>query len=460
MAQGQLVVYFYEHVDVLGDTLHSGVAAKTPAESFRSLGFSFLGDAGPTFIVVVVRAFVFHQVSQGHSAKQKNRQEAQQPKRGATNRPRGADASVLGGASETNSLMGRRSRPKGSPEFSEASQSSHLPLTIGPKLLKSAMCLVRLHSYAVLRRRATELGKEPPRKLDALSKDFIVALRKLGQMPTGLSVNAQEETWSWGLLHFSAHKGEVGLMEWLLKQKARPDVADEEGNTPLVLCAKSNHVQAMEMLMARGASILQRTKEQGFTPLLWAAVGGHKEVTKSLLQADADVEEQDYDERTPLIWASRLGHMAVVKILLKECPDLTWRDKEGLTALDHCREHLELRAAVVLAQEQYARLMDGAQRNDLQAVEHLLEHGAVPRYRDASGWTPLHWAVLHDASEMSKLLVRYGASPELLGEESELCSQLAKRGRRVGTRLAKVLGANTQLLTAAEVSQTSRLFRF
>ena len=94
MAQGQLVVYFYEHVDVLGDTLHSGVAAKTPAESFRSLGFSFLGDAGPTFIVVVVRAFVFHQVSQGHSAKQKNRQEAQQPKRGATNRPRGADASV------------------------------------------------------------------------------------------------------------------------------------------------------------------------------------------------------------------------------------------------------------------------------------------------------------------------------------------------------------------------------
>lgn len=279
-----------------------------------------------------------------------------------------------------------------------------------------------------------------------------VSLRKLGQMPAGLGVNAQEETWSWGLLHFAAHKGEVGLMEWLLKQKARPDIPDEEGNTPLVLCAKSNHVQAMEMLMARGASIAQRTKEQGFTPLLWAAVGGHKEVTKSLLQAEADVEEQDYDDRTPLIWASRLGHMGVVKILLKECPDLTWCDKEGLTALDHCREHLELRAAVVLAQEQYTRLMEGAQRNDVQAVGHLLEHGAVPRYRDASGWTPLHWAVLHEASEMSKLLVRYGASPELLGEESELCSQLASRGRRVGTKLSKILGANTRLLAAAEAA--------
>ncbi|CAE7605194.1 kidins220b, partial [Symbiodinium sp. KB8] len=109
-------------------------------------------------------------------------------------------------------------------------------------------------------------------------------------------------------------------------------------------------------------------------------------------------------------------------------------------------------SGAVHAQEQYSRLMEGAQRNDVQAVGHLLEHGAVPRYRDASGWTPLHWAVLHEASEMSKLLVRYGASPELLGEESELCSQLASRGRRVGTKLSKILGANTRLLAAAEAA--------
>jgi len=279
-----------------------------------------------------------------------------------------------------------------------------------------------------------------------------VELRKLGRMPNGLNVNACEEKFGWGLLHFACHKGEAGLAQWLLKQKARTDVTDAEGNTPLVLCAKSNHVQAMELLMARGASITQRTKEQNFTPLLWAAAGGHFQATKSLLEADADVEDRDFEDRTPLMWAARHGHLNVVKLLLRLCPDLTHRDKQGFAALDQCREHLEMRAAVIMAQEQCIRLADGAQRNDLQVAEHLLERGAMPRYKDAGGWTPLTWAVLHGSAEMAHVLVRYGASPELLGEDSELGSQLSRKGRQVGARLAAVLGANTRLLHAAQAS--------
>ncbi|CAK9114142.1 unnamed protein product [Durusdinium trenchii] len=279
-----------------------------------------------------------------------------------------------------------------------------------------------------------------------------VELRRLGRMPNGLSVNASEEQFGWGLLHFACHKGAAGLVDWLLKQKARTDLVDSEGNTPLVLCAKSNHVEAMELLMARGASITQRTKEANFTPLLWAAAGGHIQAAKSLLEADAEVEDRDLEDRTPLMWAARHGHLSVVKLLLRRCPDLTHRDKEGLAALDHCREHLEMRAAVVLAQEQCQRLADGAQRNDLPLVEHLLQHGALPRYKDAGGWTPLTWAVLHNSADMAHVLVRYGAYPELIGENSELGQQLSRRGRQVGARLASVLGANTRLLDAAQAS--------
>ena len=67
------------------------------------------------------------------------------------------------------------------------------------------------------------------------------------------------------------------------------------------------------------------------------------------------------------MWAARHGHLAVVKLLLQRCPDLTRRDQQGATALDHCREQLELRATVVMAQELGRRLGDGAQRNDLEA---------------------------------------------------------------------------------------------
>eukprot|EP00435_Cladocopium_sp_Y103_P074924 s111_g52.t1 len=170
-------------------------------------------------------------------------------------------------------------------------------------------------------------------------------------------------------------------------------------------------------------------------------------------EADADVEDRDFEDRTPLMWAARHGHLNVVKLLLRLCPDLTHRDKQGFAALDQCREHLEMRAAVIMAQEQCIRLADGAQRNDLQAVvEHLLERGAMPRYKDAGGWTPLTWAVLHGSAEMAHVLVRYGASPELLGEDSELGSQLSRKGRQVSVRLAAVLGANSRLLDAAQAS--------
>ena len=67
----------------------------------------------------------------------------------------------------------------------------------------------------------------------------------------------------------------------------------------------------------------------------------------------------------------------MLQLLLQRCPELTWRDRQGATALDHCREQLELRAAVTMASELCRRLGDGAQRNDLEA-----EHGVVDESYD------------------------------------------------------------------------------
>eukprot|EP00438_Fugacium_kawagutii_P004054 Skav219302 [mRNA] locus=scaffold2157:539618:547599:- [translate_table: standard] len=146
-------------------------------------------------------------------------------------------------------------------------------------------------------------------------------------------------------------------------------------------------------------------------------------------RAAAEKAEKDATEPMP-ICVSLCADDSQVKLLLRLCPDLTHRDKQGFAALDQCREHLEMRAAVIMAQEQCNRLADGAQRNDLQVVEHLLEHGAQPRYKDAAGWTPLTWAVLHGSAEMARVLVR--------------------------ARLAAVLGANARLLDAAQAVRTAQ----
>ena len=53
------------------------------------------------------------------------------------------------------------------------------------------------------------------------------------------------------------------------------------------------------------------------TPLFWAAINGHEEVVKMLLQTGrVDPNSRDADDLIPLTWAGDRGHHAVVKLLL------------------------------------------------------------------------------------------------------------------------------------------------
>ncbi|RPA96249.1 ankyrin, partial [Choiromyces venosus 120613-1] len=56
----------------------------------------------------------------------------------------------------------------------------------------------------------------------------------------------------------------------------------------------------------------------GQTPLLWAAMNGHPEVVKILLdRKDVDLNTADTRGQTPLLWAARNEHLGMVKILLE-----------------------------------------------------------------------------------------------------------------------------------------------
>ena len=55
------------------------------------------------------------------------------------------------------------------------------------------------------------------------------------------------------------------------------------------------------------------------TPLIWAAIRGHEEVAKMLLElgdVNSDLADRQWD-RTPLMWAAREGHERLVKVFLE-----------------------------------------------------------------------------------------------------------------------------------------------
>ncbi|EKX31200.1 hypothetical protein GUITHDRAFT_101089 [Guillardia theta CCMP2712] len=71
------------------------------------------------------------------------------------------------------------------------------------------------------------------------------------------------------------------------------------------------HVPA---LIERGGNISQVTRH-GRTPLHYAADQGHLECARVLLNAGADTNLRDIDDRTPLQLAKNAGHVAVMELL-------------------------------------------------------------------------------------------------------------------------------------------------
>ena len=74
------------------------------------------------------------------------------------------------------------------------------------------------------------------------------------------------------------------------------------------------------------AAVLEMTKydvngrdNASCTPLIWAAVRGHEEVVKMLLErgdANPDLADDNWNQ-TPLMWAAKLGHEGVVKVIVE-----------------------------------------------------------------------------------------------------------------------------------------------
>ena len=108
------------------------------------------------------------------------------------------------------------------------------------------------------------------------------------------------------------------------------EVRDNNDESALMLAALAGMREVCARLIARDADV----NKTGWTPLHYAAAGGHESVTRLLLDHYAYVDAESPNQTTPLMMAAMYGNDATVALLLGAGADVTLRNALGLSALD------------------------------------------------------------------------------------------------------------------------------
>ena len=138
------------------------------------------------------------------------------------------------------------------------------------------------------------------------------------------------------------------LLDW-------PDIDVEARNaqdeSPLMIAALKGDRMAAEKLIARDAAV----NKPGWTPLHYAATGGHLEIIRLLLEHYAYIDAESPNGSTPLMMAARYGSIDAVKLLLEEGADPTLKNEQGLSAVDFAKSAGRDAEAETIARAQRSR---------------------------------------------------------------------------------------------------------
>lgn len=128
-------------------------------------------------------------------------------------------------------------------------------------------------------------------------------------------------------LYWAVERGYGDVVGLLLERHADPNVKSDAGLTPLIEAAKNGRLDIVKPLIAHNAAVdaregddilpgtLDTSGAAAMTALMFAAVGGHSDVVRALLDAGADVSIRNNNGQTALEEAEKSGHGDIVSLL-------------------------------------------------------------------------------------------------------------------------------------------------
>lgn len=248
-------------------------------------------------------------------------------------------------------------------------------------------------------------------------------------------------------LHLAAIHGHSEVARLLVDAGASTEAAvtsgENEGLTPLRLAAERGHLSTVRVLLAAGADTAAEDLVDRATPLHAAAEAGHTAVVVELAgRGRANLEARAVSGQTPLRWALSLGRVGAATALLSAGASPDAPDRRGACCLHT--------VAGLKSEHGYGGVGEGAAVPAVLAGL-LLAAGATPNlarrgHRGGSssssaplavegfggraingngdgsssgsgvacvGETPLHVAARESSVEVARMLLMYGADPNI-----------------------------------------------
>jgi ankyrin repeat protein len=132
------------------------------------------------------------------------------------------------------------------------------------------------------------------------------------------------------------------LLNW---PSTRVEVRNAADESPLMLAALNGYAVTCQKLIQRDADV----NKPGWTPLHYAATGGHSAIVQMLLDNYAYIDAASPNGTTPLMMGVIYGTPEVVKMLLEAGADPTIQNEAHLTALDLAQRTEKKDAAAIIA---------------------------------------------------------------------------------------------------------------
>jgi ankyrin repeat protein len=195
----------------------------------------------------------------------------------------------------------------------------------------------------------------------------------------------------------AARAGDAGTVSALLDaDPSLANVANEMGETPLIVAIYAGSRDVVSTLLARGAAAnLFESAAMGDTPTILAMLTANP----------ALVNTYSYDGWTPLHLAAHFGQTAAASALVAHGADVALRSRNPL-------DNMPLHAAV-------------AGGEHVELVRLLLDHGADPNSTQHGGYTPLHETAQNGFLISTQALLDAGADATIRTSDGKTARDLA-----------------------------------